>query len=190
MTADDLLDAIGEIDDLDIEAAEEKPKRRKYMLSGLGSLAACLLLVLFLPNGILHRTMFNNNEVDYAPEDYTSFLVYSVNGDGLEHFKYEIHGGYEEMFFAWKKQNGIGAEVELKNLVLSPPLYKNSSEENVTPSFGMNSSVQYFLQITVSSAFSSYLEKDIHGLLQESLKKTVSSYVGVPIFEMELILTE
>ncbi len=178
MTVDELLDAIGEIDDSYIEAAEDKPKRRKIMWTGIGSLAACLLLVLFLPNGFLHKMSLNHEAADYAPKDYTSFLVYYAQGETLSSFRYEIHGGYPEMFFAWKNQNGIGSEVLLKDIVLTPISDTNDSAS------------QYILRITVSASFSDYLEKDGKELLLESLKKTVVSYTGIEIKDIELILSE
>ena len=184
MTVDDLLDAIGEIDEADMEIEESKPKRRKIMWTGIGSLAACFLLFLFLPWGFLRQNMLNDKEVNYAPKDYTSFSVYYVDGDTLSQFMYEIHGGYEEMFFAWKNQNGIGNEVELKNFVLESTTGNNSDQGENKPNGG------YFLRVTVSSAFSEYLKKDSKGLLTEALKKTVASYVGVPVCDMEWIFTE
>ena len=171
MTVDDLLDAIGEIDDSYIELTKEKPKRKKIIWTGVGSLAACLLLVLFLPNGFLQK-MSLRPETDYAPKDYTSFLVYYAEGETLSSFSYEVCGGYSEMFSAWKNQNGIGSEVLLMDCALEA------------------SDSQYIFRITLSSAFSDYLEKDSNRLLLESLKKTVASYTGTVIQDIELILNE
>ena len=50
MRVDDLLDAIGEIDDSYMALMEEKPKRKRIIWTGIGSLAACLALLLFLPS--------------------------------------------------------------------------------------------------------------------------------------------
>ncbi len=172
MTVDELLDAIGEIDDSDIKLAEEKPKRRKPMWTGIGALAACLLFVLFVPNVFLRRLSLENG-ADYVSKDYTSFLVYYAQGETLSSFPYEIHGGYTEMFFAWKNQNRIGSEVALIDCVLNP-----------------DSDSKYILHITISASFSDYLEKDQNGLLLESLKKTVASYTGSEIKEIELSLSE
>ena len=178
MTTDDLLDAIGEIDDSHIASSEEKPRRRKIVWTGVGSLAACLILFLFLPNGLLNRLAWNREATDYAPKDYTRFSVYYADGETLSSFTYEICGGYEEMFFAWKNQNGIGEEVLLIDFALLPFSDTAGSES------------QYVFCITVSSAFSDYLEKADKGLLMESLKKTVASYTGNEIKDIELILSD
>jgi len=176
MKADDLLDAIGELDELYLEPLEEKPKRRKIVWSGIGSLAACLLLFLFLPNGLLNR-MAMQNEADYVSKEYTSLWVYYAEDGSLSSFRYEIHGGDAEMFAAWKNKNGIGADVLLKDIELW----------EAAPS---NSETGYLLRVTLTASFSQYLEADADGLLRESLKRTVASYAGVMILDMELILAE
>ena len=182
MKADDLLDAIGKIDDSYIEPIKREPKRRKIIWTGVGSLAACLFLVLFLPYGLLHRMALTESfDANYAPTDYVQFSVYYVNGDKLSHLTYEIDGGEEEMFFAWKNQNGIGSEVLLKSFVLEQ-ISENISTQRPGP--------RYILHITVSSSFSAYLERDFKGLLLESLKETVASYAGAPIIDIELTLSE
>ena len=183
MKVDDLLDAIGEIDDSFIEPMAEKTKRKKIFWSGIGSLAACLALFLFLPNGLLSRWM-SHSEADYAPMDYTSFLVYYVDGDSMMSFNYEIFGGYDEMFFAWKNQNGIAQDVLLKDMTIH-------SASDGDSEFSLNSDLlsDNILRVTLSSSFSSYLEEN-DSLLLESLKKTVASYLGIRISEIELFLTE
>lgn len=183
MKVDDLLDAIGEIDDSFLEPMEEKTKHKKIFWSGIASLAACLALFLFLPNGFLSRWM-SRNETDYAPMDCASFLVYYVDGESLLSFNYEIFGGYDEMFFAWKNQNGIGQDVLLKDITIH-------SVSDGDSEFSLNSDrlSANILRVTLSSSFSSYLEEN-DTLLLESLKKTVASYLGVRISEIELFLTE
>ena len=182
MKAEDLLNAIGEIDDSYLDVAIEKPKPRKMIW--FGSLAACFLLVLVLPYGFLHGMYFRNSaEVDYAAKDYTRFSVYYPENNKLSSMTYEIQGGYEEMFFAWKKQNGIGEEVFLKEIVLNP-----SSQENFDTAVNFQS--EKILRISISSTFSAYLDENTKDLLLESLKKTVASYTGFRIVSIELIFVE
>ena len=123
-------------------------------------------------------------EADYAPMDYTSFLVYYVDGDSMMSFNYEIFGGYDEMFFAWKNQNGIAQDVLLKDMTIH-------SASDGDSEFSLNSDLlsANILRVTLSSSFSSYLEEN-DSLLLESLKKTVASYLGIRISEIELFLTE
>ena len=169
MRADDLLDMIGEIDDVYLETAKEKTKRKKITWMSIGSLAACFLLVLF---------------IDYLSKDITRFSVYYVDGAVLSDQVYEIHGGYEEMFFAWKKQNGIYENVVLKDIELQAKIQEGYTGSSDSPD------VDYILRITISSSFADYMEKDNAELLVESLKKTVASYTGVKISDIELILAE
>ena len=183
MRADDLLDMIGEIDDVYLETAKEKTKRRKITWVSIGSLAACFLLVLFIPLGFLHG-MNQESDIDYLSKDITRFSVYYVDGAVLSDQVYEIHGGYEEMFFAWKKQNGIYENVVLKDIELQAKIQEGNTGSNDS------AGVEYVLRITLSSSFSDYMEKDTAELWVESLKKTVASYTGVKISDIELILAE
>lgn len=184
MRSDELWDAIGEIDESYLKEAKEKPNRRKITWVGIGSLAACFLFLLFLPNGFLHRNFLNDLEADYVSKDYTKFSVYYVDGDTLACFTYEIHGGYEEMFFAWKNQNGIEENVVLKDITLQPKI--GGDDIVIEDSSGRDC----ILRIEISSAFADYMEKDNAELLVESLKKTVVSYIGVKISDIEVILVE
>ena len=184
MNVDELLDAIGEIDDFYLKEAKEKPNRRKITWVGIGSLAACFLLVLFLPYGFLHRIALNDAEANYAPKDYTQFLVYYVDGENLSHFTYEIHGGHQEMFFAWKNQNGISEDVLLKDIDLQVKIQEDCGNPTDSPV------MEYILRVEISSSFADYMEKDNAALLLESLKKTVASYTGVKVSDIEWILVE
>lgn len=184
MRPDELWDAIGEIDESYLKEAKEKPNRRKITWVGIGSLAACFLFLFFLPNGFLHRIYLNDLEADYVSKDYTKFSVYYVDGDTLSRFTYEIHGGYEEMFFAWKNQNGIDGNVLLKDMTLQP---KTEGDDAVMED---SSGRDCVLRVEVSSAFADYMEKDNAELLVESLKKTVASYIGANISDIEVILVE
>ena len=183
MRADDLLDILGEIDDVYLETAKEKTKRRKIMWTTVGSLAACFLLVLLIPLGFLHG-MSQESDVDYSSKDITRFSVYYVDGAALSHRVYEIHGGYEEMFFAWKKQNGIDGNIVLKDIEMQAKIQEGNTGSNDS------SDGEYVLRITISSSFADYIENEDSTLLQESLKQTVASWVGVRISDIELIFVE
>ena len=185
MNVDELLDVMGEIDDSYLTEAKEQPNRRKIKWMAIGSLAACFFFVLFMPYGFLHRIVtMNQTEVDYTSKDYTKFQVYYADGDALSHFTYEIHGGYDEMFFAWKNQNGISGDVLLKKMNLQPNVAAEDSIPMDSPGR------EYILRVEISSAFGEYMEKDNAQLLLESLKKTVASYTGTKISDIELILVE
>lgn len=184
MKVDELLDVIGEIDDSYLTEAKEKTNRKKIKWVALGSLAACFLFVLFIPYGFLHRiAMMGQPEVDYTSKDCTKFLVYYADGDTLSHFAYEIYGGYEEMFFAWKNQNGIDEDVVLKGFDLRPI----DMTDGVLPNL---SGMECTLRISVSASFASYMEEENGQLLLESLKMTVASYTGAKLSDMELIFVE
>ena len=88
------------------------------------------------------------------------------------------------MFFAWKKQNGIYENVVLKDIELQAKIQEGYTGSSDSPD------VDYILRITISSSFADYMEKDNAELLVESLKKTVASYTGVKISDIELILAE
>ena len=53
MKADDLLDAIGEVDDVWVKRAKEKKKTHRALWA-VGTLAACICIVMMLPKGILN----------------------------------------------------------------------------------------------------------------------------------------
>lgn len=67
MKSNDILDAIGNVDDEYVKKAKEKQRSVKPVWIMVGTLAACLMLAFIIPNIIINFTCKNNS----APEHNT-----------------------------------------------------------------------------------------------------------------------
>ena len=102
MTEHDILDAIGDIDPAYLEEAKRAsaPKRLKWV--GFGSLAACLLLLIF-PLAYRHWFLSMAEASDYAPTSSQECSVYFVWDGALYYETVDISGGDAEMLEAWAR---------------------------------------------------------------------------------------
>ena len=188
MTASDFLEAMGEIDDRYIQEAKQEPKQKpkfkKTIWIGVGSLAACFLIILALPLSFLHMRMMNNGSSDYVSEAYENFSVYFVQGDEICQESTGVYGGDSEMFGVWKEKNNIGSDVGLIELSL---LLVAKPEESGSPND--NEEARYIVRVKVSASMEDYFTQKNRALLTESLMKTIASYHHVTIDDMELIFS-
>ncbi len=177
MTEHDLLDAIGDIDPAYLEEATGKSVNGKRKWVGVGALAACLVLFLIFPIGYRHYWMTYEN-LDYSTEDYVECYVYYVKDHALYYETAGIWGGDMEMFEVWKSKNGITEEGSLQSIVLS----------SVPGNANMGSAERYdTVFVTLSASLQGYFEDEDGAWRIESLKRTVASYRGLEIDEIELI---
>ncbi len=74
MKPDDLLDAIGNVDDVCVKRAKEKKRPHRALWAAMGALAACVCIVMMLPKGILNDS--SNQAQD--EEIYKNIWIYYV----------------------------------------------------------------------------------------------------------------
>ena len=162
MKADDLLDAIGEVDDVWAKRAKEKKKTHRALWAVVGTLAACICIVMMLPRGILNDS--SNQAQD--EEIYKNIWIYYVKDGEVCKEQECILAEVTAVFSAWKEKNGIGDEVEL--IQYSP----------LTTS------------ITVSENLQAYYGTIDRELLLDSLKQTMAGYSNLEYDKWNLYYEE
>lgn len=156
MKSDDILDAIGLVEDAYIKKAKEKKKskkNKKNMWITIGTIAACLVLFFLIPN--IPNFIGYNAE---GPEDGNHVWIYYVDGNAISREQATLPKTSQAVFASWKEKNGIGEEVVLLDVTESP-------EEDGAA-----------LYITVSANIETYYETIDAELLLESLKQTMTGY--------------
>lgn len=162
MKLDDLLDAIGEVDDVWVKRAKEKKKTHRALWAVVGTLAACICIVMMLPKGILNDS--SNQAQD--EEIYKNIWIYYVkDGEVCKEQEY-ILAQAMAVFSAWKEKNGIGDEVEL--IQYSPDT----------------------TSIIVSANLQDYYGTIDRELLLDSLKQTMAGYSNLEYDKWNLYYEE
>ena len=180
MTADDILDAIGDIDPMYLEEAKRKPNFRRLGIC-VGTIAACLALLFVFQGMYYHQYLLN---YDYAPEAYEEFFVYYLEGQTIKMEKVGVFGGDMEMFDVWKTKNGIGKEVTLQKLSLISVDSKPGAESGSATDKNQSRCI---LRVTVSASIAAYFETENGEALSECLKETIASYWNVETDDVELV---
>lgn len=153
MKSDDILDAIGLVEDACVKKAKEKKKTKKNMWITIGTIAACLVLFFLIPN--------IPNFIGYDAEDPGAgddVWIYYVDGDAISREQATLPKTSQAVFASWKEKNGIGEDVVLLDVT-------ESLEEDGAA-----------LYITVSANIETYYEIIDSELLLESLKQTMTGY--------------
>ena len=172
MRSDDILDAIGEVDEALVRKAREIKKSHKAVWLTLSSIAACFLLAFML--SIVFISMKGASSADpSAPsqEDNendgvrTHVSIYYIDGDTLASDEI-LWGSARDVFNAWRDANGLGEEVEYKS-----HFYLATTDDPP-------SSVNVFFVIT--NELEDYYETIDKDLLIKSLKLTLSEYLNKP----------
>jgi len=99
MNQEDLMNAIGTVDEEVLEKTEQKPKSRKLLVSGLVAAVACLVLVLVLPFAGPGYHTVAEKPLFFKP------IVYESNTE--VNMSVDLYGGFK---------NGISLEVKLTKL--------------------------------------------------------------------------
>lgn len=162
MKPDDLLDAIGNVDDVCVKRAKEKKRPHRALWAAMGALAACVCIVMMLPKGILNDS--SNQAQD--EEIYKNIWIYYVEDGEVCKDQESILAQITAVFSAWKEKNGIGDEVEL--IQYSP----------LTTS------------ITVSANLQAYYGTTDGALLLDSLKQTMAGYSDLEYDRWDLYFEE
>ena len=172
MTENDLLDAIGDIDPAYLEEAKNHSRNFKRKWIALGSLAACLVLLL-IPLGLQHYWLAYES-VDYTAQAHTKCCIYYVRDHAVYYESADVWGGDQEMFEIWKSKNGISDKAVLQSLVLSSEPVDD--KDRVDTVF-----------VKLPSSLERYFENEEGILRKDALKKTIASYRDITVDTIELI---
>lgn len=197
MKVEQLVDAIGNIDDKYLVNARKENRRNNYRKI-LGVAAACVVLVIASPWIVLSLVkMGNGNNVamdQTQPEgsqgevaiSYENMNIYYVKDGKVKKEKEYLPCVAEDVFTAWKKKNGIGEEV----LLLDFKIEDNGTTTEEDGMTGHTIGTYFELHITVSKELENYYELLGEELLLESLEKTMTEYPDIEFDEYYLYLEE
>lgn len=192
MKSDDILDAIGNVDDACVKKAKEKKKSHKAIWITIGSLAACAVLR-YLPfifiamhgAGAAMDGSPSNGEIAVA---YKDVRLYYVDENEIKQTERYLPLSAEEIFAAWREKNDIGDEVAFFGTEIDSNgktvEYESDGEAVVRHEIG-----DYFVYtLTISKRIEDYYDRVDPELLLESLKKTMTGYSAIQYDEYHLIL--
>lgn len=112
MRIDDILDAIGEVDEALVRGAKEVRGSHKTLWVTLGSLAACLLILFMYP--IVFISMKGASSADPGSDgeadSISSISIYYLGEDGIAVDQTEWLS-IQEVFNTWRDLNGLGEDV-------------------------------------------------------------------------------
>lgn len=209
MNAENLLDAIGMIDDECIQNAKPKTSSFKQVCITIGSLAACLGLIMLIP--ILRQFGTFMNETDEYTAQSSHYTVkssaavqssvavvtsgevwiYYVDGDTVSVEKSDMSYAVQDIFAAWKRKNGIGEEVKLID-------WKQDSQGDysTTLEFEGKEYIKYtlpnyfILHVTVSKNIENYYDKIDSKLLLKSLEETMKLHHRLTEYDEYYLILE
>ncbi len=194
MKSIDILDAIGKVDDECVKKAKEIKQSHNKKWMTVGSLAACMVLFFMVPfiyNAFQGTHMAGHDgaggQEDLAVEsDYV--WVYYVDSDEIKRTSQYLPLSAEQIFYAWREQNGIGDEVEFHKVKIDSD---SKTTESVFDGEGVvkHEIGDYFIyNITISKRIEEYYHLVDSELLLESLKQTMIGYSAIEYDEYNLIL--
>ena len=168
MRSDDILDAIGELDEALVRNAKNIKRSHKTLWMTLGSIAACILITFMFPIVFISMKGANSEAPDSAenanPTDKPHISIYYVEGDIISVDKIEF-AAVEDVFNAWRNSNCLGENVQFID-----HFFICSSDD---PS---SSTV---VNIWISDEIENYYETVDKDLLLKSLKLTMMEYFDV-----------
>lgn len=194
MKPEDILDAIGNVDETCIKKAKEKKKSNKAVWITVTSIAACLALIVSIPyvffffHRISNGSSGPHNEEIVIGQDYV--WIYYVDGEKISRQKEWHELSAEVIFNAWKDKNEIGNDVEFIKVIIDSDGKTTESEfdgEGVVEHEVGNYRVY---NLTISKSIENYYDAIDSELLLESLKQTMTGYSGFEYDEYHLILEE
>ena len=190
--AEQLLDAIGDVDE---ELLSDGPRRKRKKRPWLGGvIAACAALAVALPvvllgsgrkNSSLPANGVNSQEdrvneigerwdIGYAVEN-VEVRIYAVNGGKITFTDMELPGTAESVFDAWKTQNGVGEEVKLLRTEQT-----DNGETTVSNGLATHTVGDHFVtRVAVSENLRDYYTEPDGGLLLDSLKRTLAEFTRI-----------
>lgn len=169
MKPDDILDAIGNVDDVYIKKAKEKKKAHKVMWIAISTIAACLALFVVSPMllffGGFGATAPKDSVGNEMKAEWGDVWIYYVDGSKISCEQEYMQLPPKEIFAVWKEKNGIGDEVVLIS-VEADSVYN----------------------IAISKNIENYYDIINSELLLESLERTMTGYLDTEYAEYNLIL--
>ncbi len=188
MKVDEILDAIGMVDEECVKRTKEKekPRRRGWIVSG--AVVACLLIAVLVPT---MQSFFRHggtgpteNSLNEVTVEWKNIWIYYVDGVDIERIEEYLPCDPQEIFSIWKQKNGIGEEVQLLRVMIDSNGTTTEKDSVVEHQVG-----DYFiLNLTVSSNLETYYEQVNPDKLLESLKRTMTDYSFIECNEYHLAL--
>lgn len=194
MKPDDILDAIGNVDDACVERAKKKSRSTKSVWITVGSLAACLVLVLCIPMIIIpsqggeSAAPNADGEGNEMAIHWDDVWIYYVNGDEICRQREYLPVSPKEIFDVWKEKNSIGDDVEFIEVRI------DSNSKTTDSKFNGDDVVMYEIgdyfvyNITVTKTIENYYDTINSELLLKSLKQTMIGYSDIQYDEYNLVL--
>lgn len=176
MKPDDILDAIGNVDEACVKKAKEKRSHKALWIT-IGSLAACLLVILILPRMNMSSDSAQSQAGDEEMViDHEYVWIYYVEDGQIRRTKEYAALQASSIFAVWKEKNGIGDEVELIKFKIesdsTTSTYEYDGEGVVKHEIGD----RRVLNMTVSANLEAYYETVDPELLLDSLRQTMTGY--------------
>ena len=200
MKADEILDAIGAVDEKCVERAKEKQKsNRRGLWITMGAAAACLALVIMILGiqnftGYFSRTTAKNkntappangSEIAIAQKDV---WIYYVDGEEIRKKSEYLPCVAKDVFNAWKEKNRIGDDVEIIEVQIDSNGTTERSEFNGDEIARYEVGDTFIFNITISAEIENYYDDINAELLLASLKQTMTGYLDMEFDEYNLIL--
>lgn len=193
MKADDILDAIGDVDEMCVKRAKEKKKSYRTIWIVVGSIAACaalcclpfLMIAMHGAGAAAPKGNPGNGETAVA---YKDVRIYYVDGNEIKETQEYLPLSAEEIFAVWREKNGIGDEVTFGGVKIenngNTIEYKSNGADVTRHEIG-----DYFVyNITISKRMEEYYDKIDSELLLDTLKKTMTGYFDIQYDEYHLLL--
>lgn len=189
--AEQLLDAIGDVDE---ELLSDGPRRKRKGRPWLGGvIAACVALAVAVPVVLLGSGRKNGSfptNGAYPQEDRVNEIgemqdigeiesfevrIYAVNGGKITFTDMELPGSAESVFDAWKTQNGVGEEVKLLRTEQT-----DNGETTVSDGLATHTVGDHFVtRVAVSENLRDYCTGPDGGLLLDSLERTLAEFTRI-----------
>lgn len=189
MNTQDILEAIGNIDDACIRNAKATKKSYKNLFIMVASMAACLAFMIWVPQ-ILKSELLRIEESIETAKSSVSFPssayhtseavitegevhIYYVDGDKVSMEIADMSYAAEDIFAAWRKKNGIGEEVKLISREVEHNGYETPSEFQGMELIIYTMPDYFILRVTVSKNIEEYYDTIHSELLLKSLEETM-----------------
>ena len=175
MRIDDILDAIGEVDEVLVRGAKEVRGSYKTLWVTLGSLAACLLILFMYP--IVFISMKGASSADPGSDgeadSISSISIYYLGEDGIAVDQTEWLS-IQEVFNTWRDLNGLGEDVRF---ISQSFIVSTDDPATVT-----------VVNLVVSDDLENYYETVDKELLLRSLALTMTEYFDITEDDFRLTL--
>lgn len=193
MKSSDILDAIGKVDDECVKKAKEKKKSNKRIWITVGSLAACMVLIFMAPFIYIAFQGANSAEPEGAggqdlAVESEHVWIYYVDGEEINRTSQYLPLSAEQIFYAWREQNGIGDEVAFIKVRIDSNSKTTESEFDGEGVVEHEIGDYFVYNITISKRIEEYYHLIDSELLLDSLKQTMTGYSDLEYDEYNLIL--